>query len=108
MRQMRCCGCRDAFFHALAHLVRLRQACCHQELVLRGSSARRVRPEEAAAARALPPAARAALLSALLIPGTPSRCAHCGDVPDDPVATACAHMLCRCALRDNGNLCGPR
>lgn len=92
--------CRDTYFNALAHLMRLRQACCHPALVRRaGSSGKKPAPEEVAAARALPQAMKVALLEVLLGADAVarSRCAACEDVADDPVAAHCGHVLCRCA-----------
>ena len=89
--------CRDAYFNALAHLMRLRQACCHMALVKSKSSSRKPTTDELQAARSLPSETRLALLNALVTTGKALRCVHCGDLADDPVASHCSHILCKCA-----------
>ena len=92
-------ACRDSYFHALAHLMRLRQACCHPALVRPkgGGGGKAPTAEEVAAARELPQAMKIGLLQALLGEGAPAGCVVCEDVADDPLVAHCRHILCRYA-----------
>jgi hypothetical protein len=90
--------CRDSYFHALAHLMRLRQACCHRALVRSGARQREASAAELQAARTLAEARKLELLEVLTGASQNSGCAACGDIPDDPVAAFCGHVLCRCAV----------
>lgn len=95
-------ACREnAYFHVLAQLMRLRQACSHPALVRSGGMAAaaafaHASPDEIAAARSLSQPKRAALLEALVSTAAASPCAECGDVPDEPLIGPCRHLLCRC------------
>ena len=66
-------------------------------LVKSKSNLRKPTTEELQAARGIPSDTRLALLNALVSPDNPLRCVHCGDVADDPVASHCTHILCKCA-----------
>jgi hypothetical protein len=84
--------------------MRLRQACCHMALVKSKATSRDPSKEELQAARALPSDLRLTLLNALVTPRSPLRCVHCGDVADDPVASRCTHILCRCVAHPSPGL----
>lgn len=71
-------------------------------LVKNKSNSRQPTAEELQAARGLSTETRLALLNVLLAKDVPLRCADCGDVADDPVASHCSHILCRC-----GEICAP-
>lgn len=79
--------------------MRLRQACCHPQLV-KGvtSTANRTpaTPDELKAAQTLAQGPRVALLEKLL-KASDHPCALCGDIPDDPVVAVCECLLCRSA-----------
>ena len=78
--------------------MRLRQACCHPQLV-KQTGARKaeeiVTPEAQEAAARLTNDQRVSLLKLLAEPERYS-CVHCDDIPDDPVASVCGHLFCRC------------
>jgi hypothetical protein len=77
--------------------MRLRQACCHRALVKSGAQQLEASAAELQTARTLPEARKLELLGVLVGASQHSGCAACGDIPDDPVAAFCGHVLCRCA-----------
>ena len=92
--------------HMLTLLLRLRQACDHPDLPRgrRAGGATAGAPParaEAAAAAALAPRVRAALLATL--DAGDQACAACGDAPDEAAVTPCRHVYCRqCAAAEFG------